>query len=147
MHLMSKIPLRCNIMNELLKDYRSRLEKLEQKAQDDFDKTVLSLSGGALGISFAFVKDIVGSAPITNPSLLFLAWISWGLSVLWVLISYFTSNLALRKAIKQVDSDSIRSSKPGGIADTLTAICNALSGILFIIGVVFISIFVWRNLE
>lgn len=134
-------------MDELIMKYRSQLETLEQKSQENFDKTVLSLSGGALGISFAFIKDIVGSAPVTNPSLLFLAWMSWGLSVVSVLISYFMSHLALRKAIKQVDLGSIRSSKPGGIADTLTAICNPLSGILFIIGVVFISIFVWQNLE
>jgi len=134
-------------MDELIKKYRSQLETLEQKAQDDFDKTVLSLSGGALGISFAFVKDIVDFTSATNSILLFLAWMSWGLSVLLVLVSYFTSHLALRKAIKQVDSGSIRTSKPGGTADTLTEICNALGGLLFIIGVVFISIFVWHNLE
>jgi hypothetical protein len=133
-------------MDESLKDYRSRLEVLEQKAQEDFDKTVLSLSGGALGISFAFVKDIVGSAITTNPLLLFLSWLCWGLSVMFVLISYYTSHLALRKAIKQVDTGKIRVSQPGGIADLVTALCNALGGILFIVGVVLISTFVWLNL-
>lgn len=134
-------------MDDLLKNYRSRLETLEQKAQDDFDKTVLSLSGGALGISFAFVKDIIGSASAINSILLFIAWMSWGLSVMFVLFSYYMSHLALRKAIKQVDSGSIRNSKPGGMADTITAICNALGGILFINGVIFIGIFVWQNME
>ena len=134
-------------MDESLKNYRSRLELLEQKAQEDFDKTVLSLSGGALGISFAFVKDIVGSDITTNPLLLFLSWLCWGLSVMFVLISYYTSHLALRKAIEQVDTEKIHDSQPGGIADRVTAFCNALGGILFIAGVVLISTFVWLNLE
>jgi hypothetical protein len=132
---------------EELKEYRSRLEVLEQKAQDDFDKTVLSLSGGALGISFAFVKDIIGSATVTNPLFLILSWLSWGLSVMFILISYYTSHLALRKAIKQVDTNDILHSQPGGFADYLTAICNPLGGILFIVGVILISIFVWLSLE
>jgi len=134
-------------MDESLKEYRSRLETLEQKAQEDFDKTVLSLSGGALGVSFAFIKDIVGPDKITKPLLLFLAWICWGMSVIVILISYYTSHLALRKAIKQVDTNEIRKVQPGGKADRVTAICNGLGAALFFIGVVLISIFVWQNLE
>jgi hypothetical protein len=134
-------------MDESLKEYRSRLEILEQKAQEDFDKTVLSLSGGALGISFAFIKDIVNTDILVNPLLLILSWICWGLSVAVVLVSYYTSHLALRKAIRQVDVGDIRKSLPGGIADYITAICNALGGILFFIGIVLISVFVWHNME
>jgi len=46
-------------MNENLQEYRKHLVAAEQQVQADFDKTVLSLSGGALGISFAFVKNPV----------------------------------------------------------------------------------------
>lgn len=133
-------------MDKLL-EYRSSLEKLEQKAQEDFDKTVLHLSGGALAISFAFIRDIIGVNTVINSLLLFLSWLCWGLSVTFILISYYTSHLALRKAIKQVDNEEIYQSKPGGIADHITAICNALGGILFIAGVVLINTFVRLNLE
>lgn len=39
-------------MNKYLQDYRKLLLTAEQQAQANFDKTVLSLSGGALGVSF-----------------------------------------------------------------------------------------------
>jgi hypothetical protein len=134
-------------MDEQLKEYRSHLIAAEQKAQEDFDKTVLSLSGGALGISFAFVKDIVGPGPITNGRYLFAAWICWGVSVTLILTSYFTSHLALRHAIKQVDTKEIYTKRPGGHFDLITASCNALGAILFFVGAVLMIVFVSFNLE
>ena len=40
--------------------YRARLARLRTRAFANYDKAVITLSGGALGISFAFVKDAVG---------------------------------------------------------------------------------------
>ncbi len=74
--------------------YRNHLVLAEQKSQDDFDKTVLSLSGGALGISFAFVKDMIGENPIVHPTWLWLSWVIWAFSSLAVLASFFMSHLA-----------------------------------------------------
>ncbi|WP_134984071.1 hypothetical protein [Xanthomonas axonopodis] len=59
--------------DEVDPEYRQWLVVAEQKAQEDYDKTVLTLSGGALGISFAFVKDIVGQNPIQNSSWLLIS--------------------------------------------------------------------------
>ena len=79
--------------------YRESLEALKQKSQDSYDKTVLSLSAGALGLSFAFVKDIVGSWPPQAYAWLFAAWVSWGVGVTSALFSFLCSQRALRKAI------------------------------------------------
>ena len=57
--------------------YRLHLVAAEQKAQEDFDKTILSLSGGALGVSFVFLKDIVGPEHVAAPAWLFAAWLTW----------------------------------------------------------------------
>ena len=65
-------------MDESLKEYRSHLILAEQKAQEDYDKTVVFLSGGALGISFAFVKDFIGTGPMVSQNWLIWAWICWG---------------------------------------------------------------------
>lgn len=129
-----------------LKEYRSHLILAEQKAQEDFDKTILTLSGGALGISFAFVKDIIGPNPITNTWFLIFAWISWGLSVTTVLLSFFTSHLALRQTINQADRGEIYSKRPGGCYDIITEGCNLMGFIFFSIGVALMIIFVWLNL-
>ena len=134
-------------MNEQLQEYRLLLIKAEQKAQEDFDKTVLSLSGGALGISFAFVKDIVGNKPLTNSGFLVASWIAWGISVTCVLTSFYCSQQALRRAIKQVDEGEIYEQTPGGFLSKLTAGLNALGAVLFLVGVVLIVIFVSNNLR
>ena len=131
----------------LLHEYRTLLLEAEKKAQEDFDKTVLTLSGGALGISFAFVKDIVGDKPIITVNLLLSAWITWGASLLFVLASFYLSTQAFRIAITQLDSGDIYKQLPGGFYSRLTAISNITGGILFLVGVVFIVIFAGNNLR
>lgn len=132
-------------MDESLQDYRNLLIAAEQKAQADFDKTVLSLSGGALGISFAFVKDIVGPDSIVNPRLLLLSWIAWGFSVTSVLGSFYFSHWALRKTIQQIDNGNIYKQHPGSIYSWITALLNALGGLLFLVGVVLMVVFIYYN--
>lgn len=127
-------------------EYRQSLIAAEQKAQDDFDKAVLSLSGGALGVSFVFVKDIIGPAAIHHPQLLLAAWLSWALSSLAILASFFASHLALRRAIKQCDDGSIYTQTPGGIYAKATGTLNASGAVLFVAGVCFMAAFIYSNL-
>ena len=128
-------------------EYRQWLIAAEQKAQDDFDKAVLSLSGGALGISFIFVKDIIGPGLIHHPVWLLAAWLTWALSSLAILSSYFASHLALRVAIKQCDDGSIYKQTPGGIYSKITGNLNAIGAILFVVGVCFMAAFIYTNLS
>jgi len=133
---------------EILAEYRKLLVTAEQKSQEDFDKTVLSLSGGALGISFVFLKDVIGSNPIMSPTLLLIAWIAWGFSTFAVLTSFYLSRLALLHAISQVDAGTIYDEQqPGGVYSRLTAILNASGAILFLVGVLFITMFAGYNLS
>ena len=48
-------------------EYRKDLIALEQRAQEAYDTTLLTLSGGALGVSFAFVKDFLGTQAAVRP--------------------------------------------------------------------------------
>jgi len=129
-----------------MQEYRDYIIRAEQKAQDDYDKTVIALSGGALGVSFAFIKDIIGSDSISNAILLFLSWLFWTSSITCVLASYYTSHLSLRNVIKKIDAGETQAPRLGGFADWMTAILNALGGILFVAGVVLMSIFIKINL-
>jgi hypothetical protein len=129
-----------------LSEYRKHVLVAEQKAQEDFDKTVITLSGGALGVSFAFIGNIVRDKPLVEPVFLFYAWWSWALSVGFVLISYFLSIRALRIALRQAYAGSIYLQRPGKWYAIATDICNVLGGILFFVGIILISGFVRRNL-
>jgi hypothetical protein len=133
-------------MDNPLEQYRATLLKAEQKAEDDFDKTILTLSGGALGITFAFIKDILGNKPVIDSGLIFYAWVAWGISISAVLLSFYFSGLALRKAIRQVDNGKIYKKHPGGWYDSVTGLLNAIGGLSFFSGVLLAALFAHLNL-
>jgi len=133
-------------MSDELDQFRQHLVLAEQKSQEDFDKSVISLSGGALGISFAFLGSVVHGKPIALANLLFYAWGSWGVSLATMLVSYFLSIRALRRAIKQIDSGAADLRRLGGMAAIATEICNIVGGTLFLVGLVLIVIFIRSNI-
>lgn len=132
-------------MSEDLKDYRKYLVEARQKAFDDFDKTVITLSAAALGISITFLKDLLG--PGTHSmSCIVAAWICWTVSVVSVLISYFVSQIALDGAIAAIDT-GLLPAKPGGRFATATKILNAAAGMFFLAGLIMFIIFITQNME
>ena len=128
-------------------EHRKLLVSADQKSQEDFDKTVLTLSGGALGISFAFLKDIIGTEPIHYAALLITSWSAWGLSMLCVLTSYFCSHMAIRRMIRQIDEDTFHIEKKGGAWRDATASLNVVGAVFFIAGVLSITVFAAKNLH
>lgn len=134
-------------MNQALHDHFKFLRDADQQAQTDYEKTVLSLSGGALGISFAFVKDIVGSKPLVSKSLLLTAWIVWGLSITLALASFYFRQRALRKAMEHIRmyGKGPDDQPAGGRFSQVTAMLHILGGLLFLVGVVLIVFFASYN--
>ena len=53
--------------------YRETLQRLAGSSQSEHDKAVMTLSGGALGISFAFLKDVATPPPYFSGCYYFLA--------------------------------------------------------------------------
>ena len=92
------------------------------------------MSGGALGISLVFYKEIVGENFPLSPHLLLWSWGIWAGSIATVVASYYLSRMALRKAIDQTDRKDF-SEGVGGWPAKVTGYANALSGILFVIGI------------
>lgn len=128
-----------------LAEYRQWIVAAEQKSQDDFDKTILSLAAGGLGISIIFLKDIVGSNPLVWPTVL--VW-SWGLliaSILFILMSFFLSHLALRYTIICIDSDKLDFKNPGGRYGSVTRWFNALGALFFVLGISLLITFAFKN--
>jgi hypothetical protein len=61
------------------------------QSQRDFDSAILTLSAGLLGLSLAFVKDIVPLAEAIDLPLLYCSWGLSVLAILFTLISFRTS--------------------------------------------------------
>ncbi|MBC8876078.1 MAG: hypothetical protein H8E44_42170 [Planctomycetes bacterium] len=133
-------------MEPQLQEYRQHLVLAEQKSQETYDKTVLSLSGGALGISFAFVDKFLTGQTVVLTGCLVSAWVCWGLSVAFALASHFCSQQALRHAIKQVDKGEIYIREPGGKFSIATNVCNVAGGVLFLVGLILMVFFVGANI-
>ncbi len=127
--------------------YRNELIALEQKSQAEYDRLVASLSGGALGVSFAFVERFVGDDPARVLWALRGAWFAWVFSLACVLLSHYVSTLALRKTMEQIDKGRLYTERVGGFSDRVLVCLNPLGAATFILGAIFAGVFVWYNLE
>jgi hypothetical protein len=132
--------------SDQISEYRKSLLTLEQQMQSEYDKAIMALSGGALGVSMTFLKDVVITQGIHGGCYLLAAWLCWGFSVTSTLASFYTSSLALRKAVKQTDDRTIYLELLGGRYNRATKVLNAAAGLLFFAGVVSIVVFVAKNI-
>ena len=127
-------------------EYRKQLVEFEQKIGEGFDKTLIALSGGALGLSIAFIKDIVGATAMTHECYLIASWSFWALSLGSILFAFYFGQLAYRKAITQVDNKTIHTEVTGGKYATIVNWLNAIGAISFLLGVILIIAFSIKNL-
>ena len=126
-------------------EYRSTLQRLAEESQSDYDKAVMTLSGGALGISFGYLKDVAGPPPYLHSLLLNLAWTAWTFSVVACLFSLAFSSLALNKEIAKLDEDWSQPTEGTTIWDRVTGILNWSGGSLFAVGAFLMIFFVALN--
>ena len=72
-------------------DYRKDVANAIRRSEQSYDKHLLYLSAGALGLSLVFIKNVIGTNEIQYKCVLISAWVAWGLSLLSILASYRTS--------------------------------------------------------
>lgn len=126
------------MLDEKQQQHRNLLAVTDQKSQEAYDKTVLYLSAGGIGVSLAFVRDLVGCRPIHHPCFLFGAWAFWGLSLTMTLVSMYTSHLAMRLDIRRLDKGEKIDSNA---YDSMTTATNVSAGVLFVLGLLAIGLF------
>ena len=131
-------------MTDPQSDYRKFLIDAAQKIAESFDKTVLALSGGALGVSIAFVKDIVGKPSVQHAWSLYTAWGCWLLSVSLLLVALYLATLAYQQAVIDFDAGKkvVLGGKYGGYLNQV----NLWAMLLFVLGALFIMAFAAVNL-
>ena len=120
--------------------YRTSLLDAEQRSQSEYDKLVATLSGGALGVSFAFVDRFVNGDVVVNRYYLEAAWLCWVVSLIAILLSHFLlTSPALRSAIRRLDQGTDAASLAGR-QDKAVAGLNVTSGIAFVLGAIFAGV-------
>ncbi len=99
---------------------RQKLYEGELSAQRDYDKWLITLSGGALGLSLTFLKEVV---PLDKARFLWAAATSWGLFASALVVCVFglyLSAVAFRRFAKCLDTEA--KSKFGCGPDFLTRV-------------------------
>jgi hypothetical protein len=134
-------------MDPIMEAHRNRFIQDKAAAQADFDKHVLSLSGGGLGISIVFINSIIGNNPINDIWFLLVAWFCWIGSIAFTMISFLFAGQAADISIKQVDDGTVGKVPIGGVWNSLTKWANYLSGSSFLIGLLCMMYFISQNLR
>ena len=132
-------------VKEPIEEYRDHLINTLRFLNESYDKLLVTLSGGALALSIAFLKDIDKLNKVVHSELLFAAWIAFIVSLTSVLGRVMTGIKAQEKAIDQVDKGTIYSDKPGGNMAFITEIMFYLSAISLVIGLILIACFSYHN--
>jgi hypothetical protein len=122
--------------------YRQWLVEAYQKSSDAYDKAVMTLAGGALGISLAFVHQVAPHP--THKTWLAVSWVLLAVSLLLIFLSFWTSQQTLLREINKRDRRKVWPS--WDIPGWSTTILNAASGLAFIAGVACLVRFAWFNI-
>ncbi len=140
----SRIPSR----DEYLKAY-TLLVELEGKAATSFDKTVITLAAGALGLSITFINQIAQNP--THKFLLAIAWICFGVALLSILASFLVCQYAMRRQRDIIgeyyETKDPEKLKAPNCPDKCTGVFNSVSIGALSFGVLFLCWFSILNLK
>lgn len=137
-------------------DERQSLLAAELDNARSFDRWVVTLSGGALGLSIAFVKDLVAPGPATAVWMLGVSWLLFGASIGSALTSIHVSQNAherFREILDRVAAEGghaffnrVRKEHEAEKLPKWIDHLNRASIVSFIGGMVLLAIFVIANL-
>ena len=127
---------------------RNWLFGFEHQVAESFDKYIITLSGGALGLSLTFIRQIAPNPlPYTLPWL-YLSWAFFALALLAVLASLLFSQHAFRREVEIRDLSFANQSDARQLSNRWSALTNWLNWIslvAFILGVASMAFFSIAN--
>lgn len=117
---------------------------------EKYDNAILTLSTGLLGLSLAFIKDIVPLAQSHYVFLLIMSWCAFGASIVSTLVSFALSQRGIERQLEyagkyyleELEEFLDKKNRPKQWTDFV----NYLSGILFIVGIITTILFVSLNI-
>jgi hypothetical protein len=135
--------------------YWKQAERVQEdisSGADSFDKSMLTLSSGALGVSLAVIKDIVPLGQATCIFLLLLSWVAFASCIVITVVSFLFS-IAAQKQHRDL-LDRMYTQKDPNLAKTAPAgwnkavwVCTRIALILFLVGLVCTMIFIVVNVS
>lgn len=138
---------------ELHDEYRRKVWEDTKSGTENFDKYMLTFSSGALGLSLAFIKDVVPAAKIIWIAALVISWVMFVLCILTTLISFRISIRALEKTVPFLDAfylngdaDAFNKHMESNWTKAVDWCANLAIG-FFVLGLTFTMMFVAANVR
>jgi hypothetical protein len=137
------------LRERLHKEIYEELVKKQISNSENFDRSVLTFSASALGLSLTFVKDFAPLAQANARWILVLSWFLFGAAIISTMISFLLSQEAIRLQIIAAERYYIHRDESAlneSLASKWTLRLNRFSGIAFVTGMVLTILFVVLNL-
>ena len=139
-------------LNDLLYVEQQKQARLDfQTTSDDYDKNLLAVSSGALGLSLSFIKDIVPLDKAFCLSVLYVSWCSFALAILITISSYLFALAALRTHLKILDEyyrNAEEATRTGVNSTTrLVRAARYIAGGAFLVGLLLTLLFCILNVR
>jgi len=127
---------------EKLKEHREKLIEIEKDLSFEFDRRLILLSGGALGLSITFIKNIVGSSEPNGVHIIVWGWILLAGCLLLALINNYIGTLTYRITVKRLDEEK----KPPTHLICSIHVLNIVCILLLIAGIILVASFAALNM-
>ncbi len=135
----------------LYNDYYKEINSRTLSNIENYDKAILSLSVGLLGLSITFIKNIVSLNKTDDLYLLQLSWLFLVFAIMTTILSFLSGNFANEKHLEFAEdyylNDNEHAFDKKSIWTTITEWLNRFSGIWFILGIILTVIFVNTNID
>jgi hypothetical protein len=134
---------------QLYNDHKKQAWEDIQSSTDSYDQSLLTLSSGGLGLSIAFIKDIVPLQHATWLVLLYASWVTFGMCILTTVVSFQIAIKAQREHLENcwkfyVDRDDSFRDKQGTYSKRLNW-CTIIAGVLFVLALACTIVFAVEN--
>ncbi|PBB88396.1 hypothetical protein [Mesorhizobium sp. WSM3876] len=132
---------------EHLLKHREAMVELRSDQLTTLDKSILSVSSGALGISIVFMDKIGGGSAGISGYLL-ASWVCFGAAISANITSYFTGSADAQREIDKLDNCVINSTpyqSGGNLFRGATRLLNVAALVLFIFGVISLAVHAYTS--
>lgn len=124
-------------------EHRRHLVEGLHAASREYDQAILAISGATLGLSVTFAHDITSTPVAGSVTFLRVAWLALLGSIITIVASFFTSQLALREGIRAVDRNDPKGAPSW--PSWLTTVLNLLAGSALVAGLALLGTYALTN--
>jgi hypothetical protein len=135
-------------------DYLQGIGQQSRDVSEKIDTHLLAYASGAIGISIAFLDQVVGDGSPKFPLLLSVSWgllaVSIGAVLASLLSAYFYSvrlTKVLREELRKPQDQRTRTDELAAHGFTFAGYTTAFGAVCFVVGIVFLLLFTFFNLE